>query len=161
MKAADWIDRLKAERGWDSDYRAAKELGVSRNTISNYRSKPNTTLDDETAVKVAEALDVEPEIIVIDQVAERTKSEPARAALSGLLRKIGGKALGGGVGGSGGAKGPLDITSVTHATGDGYLQVPRSIQYASYPLARPVGLAPAVAFWLQSLMPASAPLARA
>lgn len=116
MKAADWIDRLKAERGWDSDYRAAKELGLSRNTISNYRSKADATMDDDTAVKVAEALSLEPEIIVIDQVAERSKSGPARAALAGLLEKITGKKFSGLGGGSADGRGRLDITSVTAAT---------------------------------------------
>lgn len=85
MKAAAWIDRLKAERGWDSDYRVAKELGVGRAAVSRYRNS-GTTLDDDIAVKVAQALAVEPEIIILDQHAERTSSEPARAALSGLLQ---------------------------------------------------------------------------
>ncbi|HEX7890309.1 MAG TPA: helix-turn-helix domain-containing protein [Ramlibacter sp.] len=114
MKAAEWIDRLKDARGWESDYRAAKELGLSRNTISNYRSGTRT-LDDETAVKVAEALEVEPEIIILDQHAERTNSEPARAALAGLLQRISGKAPGGGSAAVG-RKGQVDITSAASAT---------------------------------------------
>ena len=47
MKAADWIDRLKEVRGWDSDYRAAKELGLNRATVSLYRTK-QSTFDEET-----------------------------------------------------------------------------------------------------------------
>lgn len=80
MKASEWIDKVKAARGWESDYRAAKELGVHRNTISNYRSK-TPTLDDETAVKVALALGIDPAGIVIDQVAERSKDPALSAAL--------------------------------------------------------------------------------
>lgn len=131
MKAADWIDRLKEAKGWDSDYRVAKELPLAPSTLSRYRNKPESTMDDDTAVKVADALRLDAEIVVLDQVTERTRSGPARAALSGLLRRIGGKVLAGAGGGSGAGKDPLDITSVTQSTGEGNLQVPRSKQYAS------------------------------
>lgn len=94
MKAADWIDRVKKARGWESDYRVAKELPISHPTISRYRNKPESTMDDETAVKVAAALGAEPELIILDQVAERTKSEPARAAIARALKRLGGVAAG-------------------------------------------------------------------
>jgi transcriptional regulator with XRE-family HTH domain len=89
MKAAEWIDRAKARNGWSSDYRAAKELGLSRNTISTYRGDNSKTMDDETAVRVAAALGELPEVVLIDQVAERTRSDEARTALAGLLRRLG------------------------------------------------------------------------
>lgn len=88
MKAAEWIDRLKQARGWESDYRVAKELEVAGSTLSRYRNKPESTMDDDTAVRVAEALELEPEIVVLDQLAERTRSEPAKAALTGLLQRL-------------------------------------------------------------------------
>lgn len=80
MKAAEWIDRVKAARGWESDYRAAKEMGLSRNTISNYRTK-TPTLDEETALKVAHAIGIPVASIIIDQAAERSKNPEVRAAL--------------------------------------------------------------------------------
>lgn len=129
MKASDWIDRLKAAKKWESDYRVAQELAVAGSTLSRYRNKPESTMDDDTAVKVAQALAIEPEIVVLDQLTERTRSEPARAALSGLLQRIAGKVLAGG--GSGGARGRLDITSVTPASAEGNPHTPRSRQYAS------------------------------
>jgi predicted transcriptional regulator len=88
MKAAEWIDRVKRERGWDSDYRVAKELGVTKAAVSNYRTSPNTTLREDVAVRVAEALGEEAEIIIIDQALERARSEPARAVLTRILDKI-------------------------------------------------------------------------
>lgn len=116
MKAADWIDQVKEAKGWASDYRVAKELGLSKNTISNYRGGTRT-LDDETAARVAEVLGLEPHIIVIDQVAERTKVDSVRASISDLLVRLSGKNP---VAGSGGAaapacaeRAPVDITSVT------------------------------------------------
>lgn len=89
MKAADWIDRVKRQRGWDSDYRAAKELGLSKNLVSMYRTR-TPTMDDETAVTVAKALEIEPELIILDQVAERSKNLEAKAAIARVLQRIGG-----------------------------------------------------------------------
>lgn len=91
MKASEWIDRAKSVNGWDSDYRAAKELGLSRATVSKYRSR-TPTLDDESAMKVATALGAAPEIVLLDQAIERTKSTEAKAALAGLLKRLGGAA---------------------------------------------------------------------
>lgn len=89
MKAAQWIDRVKTRNGWESDYRAAKELGLSRNTISTYRGGRSDTMDEDTAVKVAHALGEPPEAVLLDQLAERTKNDEARTALAGLLKRLG------------------------------------------------------------------------
>ena len=91
MKAAEWIDRVKTAHGWDSDYRVAKELGLSRSTVSKYRTHP-TTMDDDSAVKVAEALGEKPEIVLLDQTMERSQSVAAKSALAGLLNRLGGAA---------------------------------------------------------------------
>eukprot|EP01031_Cornospumella_fuschlensis_P003352 gene3352-4169_t len=73
MKAAEWIDRVKKQRGWDSDYRVAKEIGLSRQTVSTYRAR-QSTLDEDAAIKVAGALGERPEAVLLDQYAERTKN---------------------------------------------------------------------------------------
>lgn len=91
MKAAEWIDRVKSARGWDSDYRVAKELGLTRQVVSRYRNNPST-MDDEAAVKVADALGAAPEVVLLDQAIERTKSTEAKTALAGLLKRLGGAA---------------------------------------------------------------------
>lgn len=91
MKAAEWIDRVKTARGWDSDYRVAKELGLTRQVVSRYRNNPST-MDDEAAVKVADALGAAPEVVLLDQAIERTKSTEAKAALGNLLKRLGGAA---------------------------------------------------------------------
>lgn len=109
MKAAGWIDRVKKTRGWETDYRVAKELDVSHTTLSKYRTRPESTMDDALALKVAHALDLEPHIIIIDQVAERSPVPMARESLTlakSLLEKLTkprkGPRLGGG--------GAVDIT---------------------------------------------------
>lgn len=87
MKAADWIDRVKKHCGIDSDYGAAKLLGLGRQTISTYRTK-GSTLDEEIAVKVAELLGEKPEAVILDQAAERVKSPEARTALLEAARRL-------------------------------------------------------------------------
>lgn len=81
MKAAEWIDRVKSARDLESDYKVAKALGITRSAVSHYRIGTRQTLDEDTALKVAEALGVDPAGIIIDQVAERSKSETVRTAL--------------------------------------------------------------------------------
>lgn len=87
MKAANWIDKVKAERGWESDYRVAKELGLSKQTIGSYRGKV-VTMDESTAIKVAEALGVDPAGVLIDQLAERSKDEALSATLHKVARQL-------------------------------------------------------------------------
>jgi hypothetical protein len=80
MKAAGWIDRVKVARGWNSDYRVAKELHLSRQAVSDYRGK-TVSMDEDTAIKVAGALGERPEAVLLDQYAERTKNPQVRSAL--------------------------------------------------------------------------------
>lgn len=124
MKAVEWIDRLKAERGWESDYRVAKELGVSRSAVSRYRNAPESTMEDAVATEVAKALDLEPHIVILDQVAERTPVDEARVSLAALLARLT-KGKKGPRAGGGAAAPEVDITSVTstRATDPGQLQL--------------------------------------
>jgi transcriptional regulator with XRE-family HTH domain len=87
MKASEWIDRVKSAKGLPSDYAVAKLLNVHRNTISNYRQH-TPTLDEEMAVKVANALGINPAGVLIDQVAERTKDAITRSTLSRVAGEL-------------------------------------------------------------------------
>ena len=80
MKAAQWVDRVKKARGW-TDYRAAAELGITRGAMSQIRTGNTETLSEDTALKVADLLGVDPAGIVLDQYAEKAKSEVVRSAL--------------------------------------------------------------------------------
>lgn len=84
MKAVEWINKVKLAKGWESDYRVAKELGLSRNLVSTYRAGRAQTMDEDTAEKVAQALGISPVAVIIDQVAERSK----KPALSSALQKV-------------------------------------------------------------------------
>ena len=88
MKAADWIDRLKASQGIESDYRVAQVLEVSKQTVSTYRAKPDATMDEQTSIRVAKLLGVNPAGLVLDQVAERTQSPELRSTLSALAGQL-------------------------------------------------------------------------
>lgn len=102
MKAADWIDRVKLARGWESDYRVAKEIGLTKQVVSAYRNRPEMTMDEDTAIKVALALDEKPEVILIDQALERARSDTAKTALQRVLTRLGVKPRP--LGGAGGAE---------------------------------------------------------
>ena len=87
MKAFEWIDRVKTARGIESDYAAAKALGIAKQTISMYRSR-ESTLDENAAITVANALGIEPIGIILDQTAERAKSPEIRAALFAEAKRV-------------------------------------------------------------------------
>lgn len=78
MKASQWIDRVKRECGWDSDYRVAKELGITKAAISRYRSIEDSTLSDEVAIKVAALLNIDPRVVIAGAHAKRAKTDGAR-----------------------------------------------------------------------------------
>lgn len=88
MKAVQWIDRAKLEKGWNSDYRTAKELGITRSAISVYRRNTAATLDESVAYRLAVALDLEPAAVIIDQAAERSKDDKVRAALLAAASRL-------------------------------------------------------------------------
>lgn len=94
MKASEWIDRVKVAKGYDSDYRAAKELGITRGGMSHIRTGESASLSEETTVRVAESLGIDPAIVLADQARERSKSDAARTAWGSILERLGGVAAG-------------------------------------------------------------------
>ena len=88
MKAVVWIDQVKAKRHWDSDYRVAKELGITRGALSQIRTGDSATIGEDTAIKVAEALGIDPAGVIIDQLAERSKSPAVRLSLGKIAASL-------------------------------------------------------------------------
>jgi hypothetical protein len=88
MKAYEWIDRVKVQNGWESDYRVAKELGITRGGMSQIRTGESLTLREDTAIKVAHVLGMNPAGIIIDQVAERSKDAAIRSVLSKVAGEL-------------------------------------------------------------------------
>lgn len=87
MKAYEWIDRLKVKKHISSDYAVAKMLGMSQSSIISMRTR-KSTFDEDAAVKVANALGLNPIGIVIDQAAERAKNPEVRSTLAAEAQRL-------------------------------------------------------------------------
>lgn len=71
-----------------SDYRLAKELEISRAAVSKYKNKGDT-LSEETAMKVASILEIEPIVVLAAIHAEKAKTAEIKAAWRGLVERLG------------------------------------------------------------------------
>lgn len=87
MKAAEWIDRVKKTRGIESDYAAAKLIGVTTAAVSQYRTR-RSTMDEVTSINVAQALGIAPAGVILDQAAERVKAPDVRSTLLEEARRL-------------------------------------------------------------------------
>lgn len=87
MKTQDFLDRTKQKLGIESDYALAKELGISREYLSQFRVGKRA-ISDEVALKVAKILGISPVQILAVAQAERAKNPEIQAAWNGLLEKI-------------------------------------------------------------------------
>lgn len=83
-KTVDFLDALQHLKGWN-DFRISKELGVSSQAVSTWRTGRSTFLPD-TAVRVAEILEIEPDYVIACVWAERFDSELARPFFDRLVR---------------------------------------------------------------------------
>lgn len=70
MNSKDFIEQVKVKHGLPSNYAAARFLGMTDQRISAY-ARGRREFDDETAKKVAEALDLEPIYVMLQVQAER------------------------------------------------------------------------------------------
>ncbi len=59
------VERLRAAQGGATDYRLAKTLGISQQSISYVKNK-GTTFSDETLNKIAQLLGENPMLIIAD-----------------------------------------------------------------------------------------------
>ncbi len=87
MKAHEWIDYAKKQIGVGSDYAIAKRLGITQSAISRLRAK-DSTLRDDTSIKLAYIAGIDPAIVLLDQARERTTNECVRDVwdrLAGVL----------------------------------------------------------------------------
>jgi predicted transcriptional regulator len=85
----EYLDATKARLGLESDYAAAKALGVTRAAVSRYRTGTGT-FDDLTAARVAEILGVEPIEVIAAVNYERTKDVRGRAVWESIWGKAAG-----------------------------------------------------------------------
>lgn len=88
MNTSELLDAVKDRLDLPSDYALAKYLGISHQRVYKLRSS-NGHLGDEAALKVAEALDLDPGRFLVEVHAARTKCPAARKALEQVADKVG------------------------------------------------------------------------
>jgi plasmid maintenance system antidote protein VapI len=80
MLANEWIDRVKQHLGLESDYQVSKKLEVTRQYISQLRSGKYRSLSTKTAIRVAHVLEIDPMIVIEDQLEQREQQTGAITA---------------------------------------------------------------------------------
>lgn len=91
MTTTDILDavrlRLKSLNRNDSDYEAAKVLGVSHGAVSHWRTRRHT-MDDKAGLAAANFLELEQEYVLFCLHLERAKDENTRSFWRRLAEKI-------------------------------------------------------------------------
>jgi transcriptional regulator with XRE-family HTH domain len=87
----EFIDEAKLKLKIESDNGIAIYLGLTRNAISQYRLNKRT-IDDYTAARLGEILNIDSMIIISAANAEREKSEDRRQFWSNKYKELGGLA---------------------------------------------------------------------
>lgn len=80
----DYLDEIKKRNGISSDYKLAQHLNVAKQSISRYRNRKGNT-DNYIALKIAEALNINPLEVIATESKKRAKSEEERKAWERIL----------------------------------------------------------------------------
>jgi len=95
MKTTDYLDRLAVAFSTDgkpaSDYAIAKRLGIPKQCMTRYRNHGGT-FKESVALKVAQALKIDPAPLLAEIMAERAKDATVRRVWLRVAREVGGKA---------------------------------------------------------------------
>ncbi|OCS48825.1 DUF3693 domain-containing protein [Ralstonia pickettii] len=83
----EFLDAISAKLGGASDYAIAKHLEVTRASVSKWRNG-HGGFDDETAIRVARILDIDPAIVLFASHAERTKTPAAKGVWMALANRF-------------------------------------------------------------------------
>lgn len=86
MKTVDYLDSVRRQYTC-SDYKAAQLLGVTKQTVSHYRSGKGT-FSEGVAIRAAELLGLDPAEVLIATQAERVKNEEAKRILQRAVRQL-------------------------------------------------------------------------
>lgn len=77
-QSMDYLDQAKIKLGIESDYSMAKELGLTKQAISNYRNG-KTSMDVYAACRIADVLKIDPMEVIAAANAEREKNEDRKS----------------------------------------------------------------------------------
>ncbi len=86
--ASDYIDEIRARHGLNSDRKAAILLGLTNASVVKFRHG-HSAMSEETALKVAELLDTDPEEVLLAARADAANDPTIRALWEGLAKKAG------------------------------------------------------------------------
>ncbi len=81
------LDLLKTRYGWDSDYRVAKELGIPKQTVSNWRTKV-ASFGNPEAIRIAKLLNFDPAYVMACANHDRAKSDDERQVWERIARAV-------------------------------------------------------------------------
>ena len=88
----EYLDEAKKKAGKESDRQFGIWAGIKANSMSQYRTGIRT-IDDYAAAKIAEALEIDPLIVIAAANAEREKGE-RREYWEKVSKRLGGVAAG-------------------------------------------------------------------
>lgn len=86
-----FLDAVKTRHALPSDYALAKKLGITSQSITQYRNG-RLLLSDSMAITVANLLEIDPAIVISSAHAERAKKPEERAIWEGIIERLGGVA---------------------------------------------------------------------
>jgi len=84
MNTLEYLAAVKTRLRITSDYALAERLGVTRSAVSKMQ-QGGVSFSDDTALAVAEILQVEPWLVIADANAERAKTPEMRAKWQSLV----------------------------------------------------------------------------
>jgi hypothetical protein len=87
MNTIEYLDAVKAAKGLTSDYQLAKLLGFPLSSVSSYRTG-RRFFDDDAALTVALALQINPLEVIAAANAERAKTPEQKARWMSVVEKF-------------------------------------------------------------------------
>ena len=87
MNTIFYLDAVRKRLDLPSDYALAKRLGITQQAVSNYRVG-RSKMDDDTALAIAEILEVNPLAVIAAANAERAKTPEQKARWAGIMEKF-------------------------------------------------------------------------
>lgn len=90
------LTAAKQAKGIPSNYRLARVMGVSDNTLNNWQSG-RAMPGEVQAVRLAEMAGIDPGVVLAELAAERAKDEGSRAAWRSIAERLKGGAVAAGV----------------------------------------------------------------
>jgi len=87
MKTPSYLNAAKKKLGITSDYALAARLGLTRSAISQLQAG-RSGMSDETGIKIAEILEINPAQVMLDLAMERARTPETQAIWSGLMNKL-------------------------------------------------------------------------